>query len=102
MAHNDDAMKSFQKAVDESDGHYAPAELGVGALLYESGNTDDAEKAVRKGLELDDAVAEGHVLLAMVMIRQHRDLEAEKSVREALLRQPSFAQAYLVLADVHA
>jgi len=102
MGRREEAMRTFQQAVDLSDGRYAPAELGVGALLYESGNIAEAERIVRKGLELDDALAEGHALLGMILIREQRADEAEKSAREALLRKPAFAQAYLVLADVHA
>jgi hypothetical protein len=35
----------------------------------------------------------------MAQLRLHRPDEAERSAREALLRNPKFAQAYLVLAD---
>src|SRR5215813_9579739 len=102
MGRREEAMRAFQQAADLSDGRYAPAELGVGALLYESGNTAEAERIVRRGLELDDTLAEGHALLGMILMREQRADEAEKSAREALLRKPAFAQAYLVLADVHA
>jgi tetratricopeptide (TPR) repeat protein len=102
MGQREEAIQSFQQAVDLSDGRYAPAELGVGALLYESGNTPEAEKAVRRGLELDDTRAQGYALLGMILIREQRPDEAEKSAREALLRNPAFTQTYLVLSDVHA
>jgi len=102
MGRREEAMGAFQQAVDLSDGRYAPAELGVGALLYESGKPAEAEKIVRRGLELDDTLAEGHALLGMILMREQHADEAEKSAREALLRKPAFAQAYLVLADVHA
>src|SRR5215470_51224 len=102
MGHREEAMQFFQEAVDLSEGRYAPAEFGVGALLYEIGNTAEAERIVRRGLELDDSLAEGHALLGMVLMREQRADEAERSAREALLRKTTFAQAYLVLADVHA
>jgi len=102
MGHPEEAMQSFQLAVDLSDGQYAPAELGVGALLYEGGKTAEAEKIVLRGLELDDSLAEGYALLGMILMREQRADEAEKSARESLLRKPTFAQAYLVLSDVHA
>ena len=102
MGRREEAIRSFQRAVDLSDGRYAPAELGIAALLYEIGNTAEAERVVRRGLELDESLAEGHALLGMILVREQRPDEAEKSAREALLRKPAFAQAYLVLADVHA
>lgn len=102
MGRREEAMQSFQRAVDQSDGRYAPAELGVAALLYEMGNTAEAERVARRGLELDDSLAEGHALLGVILMRELRADEAEKSAQEALLRKPAFAQAYLVLADVHA
>jgi tetratricopeptide (TPR) repeat protein len=39
--------------------------------------------------------------LSAALFRLNRLEEAEKSAREALLRKPGFAWAYLVLADVH-
>jgi tetratricopeptide (TPR) repeat protein len=102
MGRHEEAMQAFQRAVDLSAGRYAPAELGVGALLYESGNSGEAEKVIRRGLELDDSLPEGYVLLGMVLLRERRPDEAERSAREALLRRATFAQAYLVLSDVHA
>jgi Tfp pilus assembly protein PilF len=102
MGMREEAMQAFQRAVDLSEGRYAPAELGVGALLYESGDQGEAEKIIRRGLELDESIPEGHALLGMVLMREHRLDEAEKSAREALLRRATFAQAYLILSDVHA
>lgn len=102
MGQPEEAMQWFQRAVDLSKGRYAPAELGVGALLYESGKASEAEIVIRRGVEMDDSLPEGHALLGMVLVREHRTEEAEKSAREALLRRPTFAQAYLVLSDVHA
>jgi len=102
MGHREEAMQSFQRAVDLSEGRYAPAELAVGALLFESGNADAAERVIRRGVELDDSSPEGYAMLGMVLMRERRPEEAERSAREALLRRANFAQAYLVLSDVHA
>src|SRR2546430_611528 len=40
-------------------------------------------------------------VLSVALSRLNRPEDAEKSAREALLRKPGFARAYLVLADVH-
>src|SRR5215831_9978591 len=102
MGHKEEAMQDFLKALELSEGRYARAQFGVGALLCESGKPKEAEPIVRKGLELDDSMAEGHVLLGIALVEQHRMEEAEKSAREALLRDSRSAEAYLVLSDVHA
>jgi tetratricopeptide (TPR) repeat protein len=98
----ENAMQSFQKSVDLSGGRYASADFGVGYLLNLKGKAAEAETIIRRGLELDQNSADGFVLLGMTLLRLNRSEEAEKSAREALLRKPDFAEAYLVLADANA
>jgi tetratricopeptide (TPR) repeat protein len=98
----ENAMQSFQKSIDLSGGRYAWADFGVGYLLYLKGKAAEAETVIRRGLELDQNSADGFVLLGMTLLRQNRSEEAEKSAREALVRKPDFAEAYLVVADSNA
>jgi tetratricopeptide (TPR) repeat protein len=49
---------------------------------------------------VEDASPQGYVVLGQAFKQLNRLDEAEKSVHEALLRDPSFAGAYLVLSDV--
>jgi len=100
MGHMDEAIKAFQTAIDLSGGRYAKAEFGYGYLLCQEGRPGEAEKIIRRGLEVEDASAQGYVILGQALKQLNRLDEAEKSVREALLRNPSFAGAYLVLSDV--
>ncbi len=102
LGHLDEAMKAFQKAIDLSGGRYAWAEFGVGYVLYLQGKPEEAETVVRRGLELDSSSPDGYLILGMALLRLNRLDDAEKSAREALLRNPNFAQAYLVLADAYA
>jgi len=95
----EEAMQAFQKSVDLSGGRYAWAEFGIGYILHLEGKAEEAITTVRRGLELDGNSADGYVILGMAQLRLHRPDEAEQSAREALLRNPKFAQAYLVLAD---
>jgi len=98
----DEAFEAFQKAVDLSDGRYARADFGIGYVLFLKGDASGAEAVIRRGLEVDDHWPEGHVVLGMALLRLDRPDEAEKCGREALLRDPNFAHAYLVLADAFA
>ena len=101
LGRKEEAGQAFQKAIDLSGGQYAWARFGYGYLLYLDGNAREAESVVRKGLEVDQNSPDGHVILAMVLLRLDRPDEAEKSAREALLRNPDSAEAYLVLSDVY-
>jgi tetratricopeptide (TPR) repeat protein len=101
LGREEDAAQAFQKAIDLSGGHYAWAQFAVGLLLCRRGEYAEAETVIREGLEVDGRSATGHLFLSVALFRLNRLEEAEGSAREALLRKPGFALAYLVLADVH-
>ncbi len=100
LGHTNEAAKAFQTSIDLSGGRYALAEFGYGHLLCQEGRPDEAEKIIRRGLEVEDAAAEGYVVLGEALTQLKRLDEAEKSEQEALLRNPNYAGAYLVLSDV--
>ena len=101
LGREQDAAQAFQKAIDLSGGRYAWAQFALGLLLCRRGEYAEAETVIRKGLDVDGSAATGHLFLSVALFRLNRLEEAEKSAREALLRKPGFALAYLVLADVH-
>jgi tetratricopeptide (TPR) repeat protein len=100
LGRNNEAMKAFQTSVDSSGGRYALAEFGIGYLLCREGKPTEAEKIIRRGLEVDDAAPEGYVILGQALKQLNRLDEAESSEHEALLRNPNLPGAYLVLSDV--
>jgi tetratricopeptide (TPR) repeat protein len=102
LGSKEEARKAFNAAIDLSKGRFAAAQFGLGYLLYLEGKADEAEAILRRGLEVDGNAPDGHAILGMALLRLNRLDEAERSAREALLRQPGFAEAYLVLADVYA
>jgi tetratricopeptide (TPR) repeat protein len=53
-------------------------------------------------LEIEDEAPEGYIVLSEALVKLNRRDEAEKSAKEALLRNPRFAGTYLALADVAA
>ncbi len=101
LGHEEEAAQAFQKAIDLSGGHYAWAQFALGLLLCRQGEYAEAETVIRKGLDVDGSPATGHLFLSVALFRLNRLEDAERSAREALLRKPGFALAYLVLADVH-
>jgi len=98
----DEAMRAFQTSIDLSGGRYALAQFGYGYLLCQEGKASEAEKIIRKGLEVEDVAPQGYVILSEALVQLNRRDEAEKSAQEALLRNPRFAGTYLALADVAA
>ena len=101
LGQNEEALRSFQSAIDLSDGHYPRAEFGYALVLSRIGNLADAERVVRRGLQADGNIPDGHVVLGMILLTLKRVEEAEKSAQSALLlRQPSSVKGHLILADV--
>jgi len=103
LRNNEDAERYFQKSIDLSEGKYARAEFGYGLALLRQGKPEEAETAVRHGLEADPNNADGHVVLGFVLLKLNRPEEAEKKARDALaFHSANAAKGYLVLADVDA
>lgn len=98
----EDAEAAFRKSIDLSLGRYAPPHFGLGLILcIHRKQFADAEALIREGLDLDPADATGHLALAWVLYTVARLPEAEQSAREAVRCKPAFAEAYLVLAQIH-
>ena len=102
LDHMDEALQALQVALDLSDGRYAKTHFALGYLLCQEGKPREAEAVIRRGMEIDENSADGYVVLGVSFLQQNRLDEAEKSVREALLRQPGYVGAYFVLSDVYA
>lgn len=101
LKQQDKAMEAFQKSIDLSEGRYARPQFAYGFLLCQQQKPEEGERLIRSGLETDPDAPEGHLFLAIALLVQNRVDEAEKSVSEVLLRKPQYADAYLVLSDVH-
>jgi Tfp pilus assembly protein PilF len=98
----DEAMKSFQTAIDLSGGKFAPAEFAYGLMLCSQGKAREAERVVRHGLENGSNMVYGYMAMGVVALHLYRPEEAEKNANEVILRNPRLPDAYLILADAHA
>jgi tetratricopeptide (TPR) repeat protein len=101
LGRDQEAAEAFQKAIDLSNGRYAWAQFALGLVLCRRGQYAEAESVIGRGLEVDSNSAIGQFFLSIVLFDLNRLEEAEQSAREALLRNPGLALAYLTLADVH-
>jgi tetratricopeptide (TPR) repeat protein len=95
------AEAAFRKAIELSEGNYAPPFFALGLVLSNAGQHQDAEAAARAGLQLAPMDAAGHFTMAWVLYTAQRTSEAEESAREAVRRSPNFAMAHLLLAQIH-
>jgi tetratricopeptide (TPR) repeat protein len=102
LGHRDEAMEAYQAAIDLSAGRFAWAQFAVGYLLCQQGRPGEAEKIIRRGLELEENSPEGYVLLGNALMLLNRWDEAERSLQEAIVRDPNFADAYLVHSNISA
>src|SRR5258706_499707 len=95
-----EATEAFQTSIDLSGGRYAQADFGLAYLLYREGRPEEAVTMVRRGLEKDGSSPQAYFILGVALLRLNRLDEAESSAREALLRNPNFAEGFLLLSDV--
>ena len=99
----DEALHSFQKAIDLSGGRCANAYFGYSLVLAQQGRPKDAELIVLRGLEEDPSLSDGYSVLASVLFDQNRLDEAEAAAHKALLlanrspRGPLLTLAYIYL-----
>lgn len=98
---NGDAQAAFRKSIELSESHFAPALFGLGLTLGNDKQFDDALAFIRAGLRLDPASSRGNFTLAWVLYTGDRVSEAEKSACQAVLYNPNFAMARLLLAQIH-
>jgi len=59
-----------------------PSAVRVRLSAVLEGNADEAERILRRGLEVDGNAPDGHVILGMALLRLDRLDEAERSARE--------------------
>jgi len=98
----DEALESFQRAIDLSGGHYARAYIGYSLVLAQQGESKDAEVIARRGLEEDPSLSDGYAILSIALFDQNQLEEAEAAAHKALLlHNPSARSAHLTLGYVH-
>ena len=101
LRRGDDAEQALQTAIDMSGGGYAEPQFALGALLCDRHEYTNAERVLRRSIEVDGNSWKGHLFLAQALFGLNRLAEAEKSAHEALLRRSDVSAAYVLLANVH-
>jgi tetratricopeptide (TPR) repeat protein len=101
LGHIADAEQAFQKSIDLTGGAYGPPQFAMGMVLCEEHEFRQAETALQRGLDVDPGSATGKYFLGWAQFALNRLVDAERSVRQALLRKANFADAYFLLARIH-
>jgi tetratricopeptide (TPR) repeat protein len=97
-----EALQFFQKAIDLSGGGFAHGYFGYGLVLNQLGQSNDAEKIVRRGLEQEPDLSDGYAVLSIALFNQNRLDEAEEAAQKSLrLPNASPRNALLALAHIH-
>jgi tetratricopeptide (TPR) repeat protein len=101
LAHQTEAEQAFQKAIDLTKGNLAAAQVGLGAILCQKSDFSQAATLLQRAVDLDPSSAVGRYYLGLAQFGLNRLIEAERAMEQALLRNANFAQAYLLLAQIH-
>jgi Flp pilus assembly protein TadD len=96
-----EAENEFRKSVDLSQKQYADADIALGTVLLERGETKEGETLLREGLTLNPRSWQGQYALGkMELMRGHEDvaLAAAKQAAALAANQPV---VYRLLAVIH-
>ena len=101
LGHIAEAEEAFQKSIDLTGGAYAPPQFAMGMVLCEEQQLQKAETVIQRGLDVEPGSATGKYFLGWAQFGLNHLIEAERSVRQALVRKANFAEAYFLLARIH-
>jgi Tfp pilus assembly protein PilF len=95
------AEASLQRAIELTDGHNAPAQFAMGALLCQQRRFAEALRSLERGEAVDPASFQGPLFQGQALLGLGRLEEAEKQEIEALQRRAEVPLAYLILSNIH-
>ncbi len=96
------AIESFETAI-RLDPDYALAHVGIAdfyawaniyGLIPSAAALDEAERAARRAIEIDERLGEAYTSLGLVIQNRRRWAEAEKIKRQALKLNPNYSHAH--------
>jgi tetratricopeptide (TPR) repeat protein len=96
-----EAEASLRKSIEISQDKYGEAEVGLGTMMLERGETAQGEKTVRRGIELNPNYWLGHYELGRALLAENKLSEALKSADQAKSLAPSAPIVYRLLSNIH-
>jgi len=101
LQNNAEAQAAFTTSIELSQGRFSPSQFGLGVVLCIQKQYEEAEGAVRAGLDQYPTNPDGNLVLAWVLFSAGRLPEAERSARQAIIGNAKLLMAYLLLANIH-
>jgi tetratricopeptide (TPR) repeat protein len=95
------AEDALQRAVDLTNGGFAPSQFALAMILCEKQQFREAETLIHRGLDMEPGSSAGRYLLGLVQLALNRLPDAERSARDALFRNAAHAEAHILLAEIH-
>jgi tetratricopeptide (TPR) repeat protein len=96
-----EAEASLRKSIEVSQDSYGEAEVGLGTMMLERGDTAQGEKAVRRGVELSPNYWLGHYELGRALFTENKLPDALKSAEQTKSLAPSAPIVYRLLSNIH-
>ncbi len=96
-----DAESFFRKSIDLSNNKYPEAQIGLGAVLLDTGEFSEAGESIRAGVKQNPTLWLGHYELGRLLLKQNRLTEAQSSAEEARLLAPGAPIVYRLLSNIH-
>jgi Flp pilus assembly protein TadD len=101
MGKTDEAEKNLKKCVSDSHDKYGSANIALGTLQLDRGETEAGERQIRHGLELSPSAWMGYYQLGRAEALQGHLDEAETLAEQARQFAPATATVYQLLATIH-
>jgi tetratricopeptide (TPR) repeat protein len=101
LGNRGEAEKSFRKSIEVSIDKYGEAEVGLGTVMIDEGDYASAEKAIRRGIELNPNLWLGHYELGRTFLNEKKISDAQDSAEQARLLAPSAPVVYRLLFNIH-
>jgi len=95
------AEEAFQRAIDLTNGGFAPSQFALGMILFEKRQFREAAGSIQRGLDMEPDSALGKYFLAVVQFALNLLSDAERSARDAVRLSPDQAEAHILLAKIH-
>jgi hypothetical protein len=101
LGNRKDAEKSFLQSIEASADTYGDAEVGLGTLMIDKSDYASAEKAIRRGIELNPNLWLGHYELGRAFLYEKKLSDAQNSAEQARMLAPSAPIVYRLLSNIH-
>lgn len=95
------AERDIRKAIEVSEDHFAQADLTLGAILIDRKQYTEAEKTLRRAVELEPASWLAHYELGKSLLAQNRLTEALAAGEQARTLKPDSALVYRLLITIN-